>query len=176
MLKKTTLFLLFALIFNVQAQDDIGAGTFSLGGGISATTTITHGDNDLAANYMIYPEFYYFLTRNIALGGAVQFQYYSHGNYDRIGFGFGPGVKFFFHPTRKFKIHVGSQYTYFASDDNDYSNWSLALFAGADIFIAKNVALEPFVHIERSQEDSKYWEYPWQINISEGLRIAVFIF
>lgn len=175
MLKKIALFVLLAFVISAQAQDDIGTGTFSLGGGLAATTTITHGDDDLTSRYSAFPECYFFISKYVALGGTVQLQYMSHGNFDQFAYGFGPGVKVFFHPSRKFKINVGTQYTYY-SDDDDYSRWSLAVFAGADIFIAKNVALEPFVHIERSQPDSKYWNYPWQVNISEGLRIAVFIF
>jgi hypothetical protein len=176
MLKKTMVFVLLVFVLNVFAQDDIGAGTYAIGGGLSAETVITHGDDDLTSKYNLSPDFYIFLNKNIAIGGTLDFGYYSHGDNNYISYGIGPGIKFYFHPSKKFKINFGTQYSYSSKEQNDYSSWYLSLFAGVDIFIAKNVALEPYVQFKRADANSNYYNYPWTFEIREGVRIAVFVF
>jgi hypothetical protein len=185
----------------LSAQDDVGLGTFSLGGGVSSTSTKIQGDDKWASSYVIGPEFYIFLSRFFALGGVLNFNYYKHDDTSIIGFGNGPGLKFYIPFHRKFKMYFGAQYLYNQSQMtykyyyyyyNDvevkqtYSNWDISATIGFDIFIAKNVALEPYINFRRDQSQLKY-EYdaydqdntqknPFTLSISEGLRIAVFIF
>ncbi|MEJ2545456.1 MAG: hypothetical protein P8Y99_15445 [Calditrichaceae bacterium] len=186
------IFAVFIFASNLIAQDDIGIGTYTLGGGISFTSSFEEDDDETASRLSISPSCYFFVSKYLALGGSVFFAYDEDGDLSSTSFGIGPGIKFYIHPHQKFKINLGLEYLFQKTefdDDSSYpypvslnldrttTTWYLSFTAGCDIFISRNVALEPYINLRRIQRDySNMDDLPWIVEATEGIRIAIFIF
>lgn len=169
------------------------------GGEISFRSSIEKDGDEFENVFILNPTYSVFLSKNIAVGGSVFYRFSKEGDLESNTYGIGPAIRFYLNPIKRFKIFFGAQYYYRKTSDNRtrlslyssddyyyasleggdyfYSNWSLSLLIGSNIFLAKNVALEPYINIRRLQESSSYeYQYPWKFEVTEGIRIAVFIF
>ena len=179
-MKKLILAAIFIFMSNLFAQDDIGLGTYTLGGGISFKSSFEEDDDDVQTEFSFGPSFYIFVSKYVALGGSMTYTNSENG-LSSTTFGIGPGIKFFVHPHNKFKINFALNYSYLRTEfeeyDDYYSTWYVSFAVGFDIFLAKNVALEPYIDFRRMDRSySDMDDLPWVFEASEGIRIAIFIF
>ena len=153
------LFVLASLLFapGVFAQSyPIDKGSSLLGGTISFSSQggdlfTGDGDNDRLTSVSVNPTFGYFVTPGLALGGDVQFQKDSQGDFSSTSIGIGPSIAYYFGQpaTRTFPFisaTVGYTYTSLSYDSGVFGSqgingYQFGVSGGLSHMIARNVAL-----------------------------------
>ncbi len=95
----TVLALMLVFAISASAQMPTDKGNMYIGGGLSFTSfsgDLYEVGDDSPSSFQIYPEFYYFLQNNLAVGGTVGYSKYSLGDYSDSEMGFGVGGKYYF--------------------------------------------------------------------------------
>ena len=150
------LFVLAALLLapGVFAQSyPIDKGSYLLGGAVSFSSQggdlFTGNDSDRLTTVSVYPTFAYFISPGLALGGDVQFQKSSQGDFSSTTIGIGPSIAYYFgQPTTRTFPFIGASigYTSLSFDSGDFGSdgingYQFGVTGGLSHMIARNVAL-----------------------------------
>ena len=130
------------LVF-AQSNYPIDEGSIILGGTISFQSL---GGEDLRGDdrisiFSINPQFFYFLAPNISIGGIINYQSVSRGDYSDSVIGIGPTIAYFIgDENNKTYPFMGISYIY-TSDEDSFTKNDVRLMGGFAQMIAKNVAI-----------------------------------
>lgn len=150
------LLLLSALLLapSVLAQSyAIDKGSYLLGGTVGFTSQggdlYDAGDGDRATTITLNPTFGYFVTPGLAIGGNVQFQKTSQGDFSTSTVGIGPSLAYYFgQPTSKVYPFISASvgYSSLSADAGSFGSTSISGYqfgvtGGLSYMLARNVAL-----------------------------------
>ncbi len=162
------------------SQSALDKGNHQLAGSVSYMQGKTNNDyfSDKYMDIELSPQYSYFVIDNLLIGGLISFNYNEYEwtspeHYFSVGrmLGVGPLVKYYFR-TESVIPFVGASATYTKYLGEDGYGYEVNLSTGVDYFIAKSLALEPFVQYKLSNDykpdsDSKSFSF--------GLRLNYFI-
>lgn len=128
------------------AQVHIQKGSLNIAGSMSYSVMSNDELDDDVCTLHIKPQAYYLLTNNIALGGTLGYRRTSCGDQVSNAIILGPGVKVFFRTGNVYPfVALAYDYIRTTADDTKLTDTDLNIRGGIDFFIAKNVAIEPYV-------------------------------
>lgn len=139
--------LVFTFVFAASAFADMPTdkGNMYIAGGLSFTKFggdyYKNSDDDTPTSFNIYPEFYYFLKNNLAVGGNLGYYSYTLGDYKLTELGFGAGAKYYFNLNPELTEAKGAVLPYasarfmYISSKTEYTN-SEVKYTGYDIDFA----------------------------------------
>lgn len=151
--------ILFALLIapSVLAQGyPTDKGSYLLGGTVSFTSqggdlfaSGFDGDSDRLTAFTVNPSFGYFVTPGIAIGGDVQFQKATQGDFSTTTVGIGPTLAYYFGGpgSASYPFIAGTVgYSSLSFDSGDFGSDSIngyqfGVTGGLSYMIARNVAL-----------------------------------
>jgi hypothetical protein len=155
-MKSVHLFTAVILVFVCSlsfGQSALNKGNYLLGGSVSFSWQKDNNDsfNDKYQAIQLSPQYSYFIIDNFSIGGLVSFDYYDYEwtspetfkSIDRT-VEIGPVIRYYFRAVNliPFLSASATYEQYLASDNHGYT---LDLSTGFDFFIAKSLALEPFI-------------------------------
>ncbi len=179
-MKRILMFLfLFFLFFTglLYPQSPTDKGVYSISGGLSFSSTMYEDEDRNSNSFSLYPGFYFFLIPNFAIGGRFTYSNSSSGFYGSTSFGFGPGAKYYF-DVGDTKLFILASFSYSSHKSKSANSASktikIEIGSGIDIFLSKNVTLEPFIsynifkYVDSDLSGYKLFEM--------GIGIGVFLF
>jgi hypothetical protein len=161
-------------------QSVLDKGNYQLAGGVSFNVTKSKNDsfNDKSAMFEFAPQYSYFVVNNLMVGALVSFKYSTYEWLDstmdkfvRRSVGFGPNIKYYFR-SEKIIPFVSSSAIYEKYFKSDEYGYTVDFSAGFDMFLAKSVAIEPFVSYNFN---NNYDPISSQTIFSFGVRFNYFI-
>jgi hypothetical protein len=183
-----------------ESKSPIDKGSYLLSGGLSYTYTSSEGeywDNQkgerTSKNFTISPGIYYFFLPNFAAGGTFTYSKINYKdnifgmnqNWTSSSFGAGPGLRYYFIGKNPYPF-VSLSYLSTTSDSDNAITAStssdLSLGVGANYFLSKNIAIEPFIHyhiIDSKSSISSYFDsamHQDHIMFEIGIGISAFVF
>ena len=161
------------------AQSPTDRGVFNISGGLSFSTTATEDVDDNVNMFTFTPGLYVFVFRNLAVGGTFTYNNMMQGDFGYSTIGIGPGIRFFLNMgSARLFFSTGFSYTYgkYKGATDGTTGTDISLGAGFDFFLAKNVALEPFVryHIMSSKYDDMDSRSQKQLEVGIGIGIFAY--
>lgn len=174
-------FTLFLKTEYILANDLIKEGTYGIGG--SGSISVNHiENNNLIYNltsFVFQPNILYFFSKGLALGSVIEYNWVkSNGlyNYKSKYWGFGPQIRYYFLQNQYNPfIYINYQYQsdFLKSDGNNNTLKSnkFSIGLGLDLFIIKNVAIEPSLEYYKYQSDNDYKSEGVELNV--GLNIFI---
>jgi len=173
--------LIFLSIYTLSyGQSVLDKGNYQLGGSVTYDRGKSNNAyfHDKYTDIQLSPEYSYFVMDNLLIGGLISFDYnkyewtYPDHYLSRSkSLGIGPLVKYYFR-TDNLIPFISASATYNKYLDEDEHGYNLNFSTGLDFFIAKSLALEPFISYSTSNyykpdSDSKQFSF--------GLRLSYFI-
>ncbi len=161
-------------------QSALDKGNYQLAGSLSYSRTETNNDyfDDKSTRIRLSPQYSYFIMDNLLVGGIFSFNYSEYEWLDpettlsiSRSLGIGPVVKYYFR-TEKLIPFIGVSALYRNYLGEDAYGYEMDLSAGFDFFIAKSLALEPFISYNIIQD---YEPEADQTTLEFGLRLNYFI-
>ena len=152
-----SLIVIFACSF-VNGQSALDKGNYQLGGSVNFSWNKDNNDSfhDKAFDINFAPQYSYFIIDNLLVGGLISFNYteykwewpMSHLYVSR-NLGIGPIAKYYFRMDGLVPF-VGASGVYYKSLGEDEYGLKWNLMAGVDYFIAKSLAVEPFISYSKT--------------------------
>jgi len=161
------------------AQSPVDRGVLNLAGSISFSSTSGDDYDDNRNILAISPQAYIFIINNFALGGNLHYWRWSEGDWAMNIFEAGPGIKYYL-PAGNIQPFVSSSFLYSITSYKDNGDnrikTDISLGGGIDVFISKNVAIEPYIryHILSNKYSNDDSEKSKMFEI--GIGLATFIF
>jgi hypothetical protein len=179
MMKMYLLAGLLLITTNVLAESPTDKGVYSLGGSISYRDV--DGDYDLDEKIFTFsPSGRYFIFDNIALGGSLTYSKNSWGSVDAKSYGIGPNIRYYL-PYKTVNPFFEASYSYLRTKFDDTLSTSkttsdeYTVGFGLDLFISRNVSIEPVVNY--SWRDDKSGTFEWDVKtLYFGIGVNLFIF
>jgi hypothetical protein len=156
-MKPIKLFFITAFLFTGVANAQITKGNWMVGGSGSFTSsknTSTDGFDGNTSTWkqntlQLIPNIGYFLTDKLAVGAAVNFNYYGSPDSDLKGthsYGIGPFIRYYFlKPESRINVFAEASYHYGFTNQSvigKFETNGYAFKAGPAIFLNSSVALE----------------------------------
>jgi hypothetical protein len=142
MMKKILTLLIIITALGAQAQTD--KGNIMVGGQLALST------NKDGSDFRFNPQFGYFVAKNFAVGGEMNFDFSKSGTIRVNEFGVGPFARYYFgkSQTKPFLVTSAdyiSTTTKFNNQKSSSTGWSLLAGAGFAAFLNRTVAVEGIV-------------------------------
>ncbi len=182
MKKIASLFLIVICVaFQQYAQSPLSKGVYTLSGSVDGKYSKAEYGENSAESYMINinPSYGYFITDNILVSGNLSYSYYEDryttprgtSSYIMRSINFGPSARYYFN-YKGIVPFAGIHVTYSKYLGEDSYAFKYGAEAGIDYFIAKTVAIEPFVGYEIFN-----WYKPDETvkNVTLGIRVSHYI-
>jgi hypothetical protein len=174
--------ILVILIFTVHlsnAKPPIDKGTWNISGEIFYKYIKEHDGYN--TNYLKFsPGIHHFFFTNISVGMDISYERVWYTGRTQEYYTIDPGIRLYLLTGEKIFPFLFSSYNCYwrnTSDNNDfYGNFDMKYGFGVDIFISKNIALEPYFtyHMaHRKSGDEIYGKYKM---FETGVSVAIFIF
>lgn len=141
MKKNLTAVFFFSFILVNFAQSPVSKGVYFLGGSIYYSSQSSDNSDSSTDTFIFSPRVGYFFIDNFYVGLSVNYDKHSFGDNSSSNYGFGPEVRYYFDANEKIKPFLGLAYNY-RSADGDVSYNTFTVNGGADLFIARNFAIE----------------------------------
>ncbi len=180
MMKMCLLAGLLLITTNVFAESPTDKGVYSLGGSISYSNV----DSDYGTEnntFSFYPSVRYFIFDNVAVGGSLGYGKTS-GDSDSKRYGIGPNIRFYL-PYEKVNPFIEAGYSYlrnkFGSSifTTKITSSEYTIRLGLDLFISRNVSIEPTVSYSWMDYKSDFIEYDMdEKTLYFGIGVNLFIF
>lgn len=182
MKKMILLTILLFLTANVHAESPTDKGVYGLGGSISYRNIDRDSGSDLNV-FQISPSVRYFIYDNIAVGVSLEYEKWN-GSIDSKTYGIGPTLRYYF-PNITANPFLEAGYTYSKIryeipnlpakvSSNDYS-----IAFGLDLFLSRNVSIEPIVKYSWKNYKDEMFSTPGDIDektLYMGIGVNLFIF
>jgi len=146
------------------AESPLDKGNYDLSGSISYDRYRSSGEyyTSESTDIELTPEYGYFVKDNLLIGGKVTY-YYSKYEYNGDSYsyknkykylGVGPLARYYLRTDKNLFPFIGASvlYTKYLGEDEYFYNTTVD--TGVDIFIAKSLALEPFISYRTSNYSS----------------------
>jgi hypothetical protein len=149
MMKMYLLAGLLLITTSVFAESPTDKGVYSLGGSISYRNI----DSDIGSDdnmFQFSPSGRYFIIDNIALGGSLTYEK-SSGSFDTKSYGIGPNIRYYL-PYETVNPFFEASYSYLRTKfetslfSSKITSDEYTIGFGLDLFISKNVSIEPVVN------------------------------
>ncbi len=180
-LKRLLLLIAFLSIYSINfSQSPLDKGNYQLAGSVSFSKSEDKNESfhDKSLYIQASPQLSYFVIDNLLVGGLLSFRYSEYEwtspeSYLSVyrALSVGPLVKYYFR-TESVIPFVGASASYLKYLGKDEYAYSLSFSAGVNYFIAKSLALEPFVQYDMT---NYYKPESDQKEFSFGLRLNYFI-
>lgn len=164
---------------NVFGQSPINQGTISLGGQIAFSSESSESADNNLNTLAIMPQGYYFILNQFAIGGQFLYLRMSSGDNVTTNIGVGPTVRYYL-PFEEVHPFINASYAVakstFSDSDFEYKGTQWTLGGGMDVFISKNVALEPYLSYSWLTDDYSDNDTTDRNTFEIGVGIGAFIF
>lgn len=141
-------FLLFIAACNLMNHlyAQTGKGGVLLGG--TAGFQVQFTDPESTTNVELSPQLGFFIANNLAIGGALNFNFSKSGDSNASSFGIAPFGRYYFEGEKSSRLFVQAQVGYlstkfdFFGDDETISGTQIGFGPGVAIFLNDHVAIE----------------------------------
>ncbi len=177
------LFILFSVSFVVQsafAESPTDRGSYILSGSAGYSHD-EYDEGDTVNSYHLSPRVLYFITNNVAVGGSLRYSRSESDSVDSTSYGIEPSARVYWGGTQVNPFlsltyeYMFTKHDYDNFDDDEITYNAFEIGAGVDLFIAKNVAIEPFAAYRFADYDSDRWDDNSH-SLFLGIGITAFIF
>jgi len=168
-----TILLTFSMI---TASSYIEKGTWNISGSIYFTDNITN--NDFYEKYFyIKAGTYHFVHKSISIGSDVSYTRIWDGDDITRYYTINPGIRLYLLTGEKIFPFIKTSGEYYLVKYNDGSSYDITGYfygCGTDIFLRKNVALEPYCnyHIIRRRENNDLFNKIRRLEL--GISLSIF--
>ena len=174
---KIPVVLIFIFYF-VYGESPTEKGTWNISGEMYYSYTKRDGGNDRKYLYFS-PGSYYFVHKNIAVGANLSYARLWYDIHTVDYYTINPGIRLYLLTGEKIFPFLLSSFSCYWADYHGgdmYIIYDMNYGFGVDIFISKNVALEPYFTYHRTQHKGGDSILDKQKIFETGVSLAIFIF